>query len=249
MLFLDSGGFESYWFEDIDWDFKKYEKIVKKTSSDFFGSYDIIPIEHNKFEDVTAHIIEKTNLSSKLVKNNHCITIFHGSSPQELCQLIDNVLSVHPEFFDMIAVTERECGKMIENKIKTIQKIRKILEQKSPNTILHILGCGNPLSIALLTFAGADSFDSNDWNRWIIDKKTLLFHDFANFTLLDCNCSGCTSKNRDSRDRAMLHNLVFYQDFMYGLQRSIIDKEEISTVLKEFLKPKLLNKIVNFFNE
>ena len=247
LLFLDSGEFERYWFESTDWSFDKYKKTVEKINSDLFGSYDIIPTQQYEFEDVVTHTIQKTEASFELINNNYCITIFHGDSPEELCKLINKVLSSHKEFFGMIAVAERECGKMIEDKIKTVQKIREILKQNSSNTILHVLGCGSPSSIALLTFAGADSFDSFDWNRWIIDKKTMQFHDFANLTLLDCNCKGCSSTNRDSRERAMLHNLFFYQDFVYRLQRSIIDNEDISLVLREYFDPKIVSKAANFF--
>lgn len=248
LLFLDSGEFERYYFKASDWDFPKYKKIVEAIDSDFFGSYDIIPDETNKFEDIVTLTIQKTESSFNLIKNNYCVTIFHGKSPSELYELIKTVISSNKEFFGMIAVAERECGKMIEDKIKTVQKIRELLKQNSPNTILHILGCGNPSSIALLTFAGADSFDSFDWNRWIIDKNTMQFQDFANLTLLDCDCKGCASQNRDSRERAMLHNLIFYQNFIYRLQRSIIDNEDISVVLREFVEPKIISKVANFFN-
>lgn len=248
ILFLDSGEFERYWFQDTEWNFGKYKKIIQSNNSDLFGSYDKIPREPNKLEDIMTYIVRKTESSFELINNNHCVTIFHGNSPNELCELINNVLSSNKEFFGMIAVAERECGKMIEDKIQTVQKIRKILNENSPDTILHVLGCGNPSSIALLAFAGADSFDSVDWNRWIIDRKTMQFQDFANLSLLDCSCKGCTSKDRDSRDKAMLHNLLFYHDFIYRLQRSIIDKDDVSLVLGEFVEPEILIRVAKFFN-
>ncbi len=248
ILFLDSGEFERYWFQDTDWDFEKYKKIIQSTTSDLFASYDKIPRKPNKFEDIVTLTVQKTESSLELIDNNYCVTIFHGNSSKELRELINNISSSNKEFFGMIAVAERECGKMIEDKIQTIQKIREILNENSPDTILHVLGCGNPSSIALLAFAGADSFDSVDWNRWIIDKKTMQFQDFANLSLLDCSCKGCTSKNRDSRDKAMLHNLFFYHDFIYRLQRSIIDKEDVSLVLREFVEPEILSRVSKFFN-
>ena len=248
MLFLDSGEFEKYWLQTTDWSFEKYKEIIQSTNSDLFGSYDTIPRELNKLEDIVTHTVQKTKSSLELIDNNYCVTIFHGSSPKELCELINNILLHNKEFFGMIAVAERECGKMIEDKIQTVQKIRRILNENSPDTILHVLGCGNPSSIALLAFAGADSFDSVDWNRWIVDKKTMQFQDFANLSLLDCSCKGCISEDRDSRDKAMLHNLFFYRDFIYRLQRSIIDKEDVSAVLREFVEPEILTRVVKFFN-
>ena len=248
ILFLDSGEFERCRFQTTDWNFGKYKKIIQSINSDLFGSYDIIPSEQNRFEDIVTHTIQKTKSSLELTDDNHCITILHGNSPKELCKLISNILSSNKEFFGMIAVAERECGKMIEDKIQTVQKIRKILNENSPHTILHVLGCGHPSSIALLAFAGADSFDSVDWNRWIIDRKTMQFQDLANLSLLDCSCKGCTSENRDSRDKAMLHNLFFYHDFIYRLQRSIIDKDDISLVLGEFVEPEILIRAAKFFN-
>ncbi|MEM3172955.1 MAG: hypothetical protein QXE82_05395, partial [Candidatus Nitrosotenuis sp.] len=105
---------------------------------------------------------------------------------------------------------------------------------------------GNPLSMALFAIAGADIFDSIDWSRWVVDPRSLNFTDFANLSLTDCMCKVCRIKNMDPVLRSILHNLLFYQDFVLELQQSIILKDELN-FLRRYVDQKTVSKIVNFF--
>jgi len=245
-LLIDSGSFESYWFHDKKWNFKKYKLTINRTKSDFFTSFDNIPDSHSDYTDILKSTYLNTKKSSKLIENNHCITVCHGQSPEQLHALIKKLSANDNELCRVIAIPERSCGKTLRDKIKTIQKIRSILDSDKPENVLHILGCGNPLSMALFAMAGADLFDSIDWSRWVVDWRSLNFTDFANLTLTDCKCKVCRIKNIDAILRALLHNLLFYQDFILELQQSIILKDELN-FLRKYIDQKTVSKIVNFF--
>ena len=54
---MDSGTFESYWFNDSKWNFNRYKKQVENTASDFYTSFDSVPsVEQNySHEDTESH--------------------------------------------------------------------------------------------------------------------------------------------------------------------------------------------------
>ncbi|WP_182212931.1 hypothetical protein [Stenotrophomonas acidaminiphila] len=55
--------------------------------------------------------------------------------------------------------------------------LRKALDDNGRYVGLHLLGTGNPISIALYAWAGADSFDGLEWCQTVVDHDTgLLFH-------------------------------------------------------------------------
>ncbi|HXG13563.1 MAG TPA: hypothetical protein VNK25_00325 [Candidatus Nitrosotenuis sp.] len=245
-LLTDSGSFESYWFRDKRWNFKKYKTVVNKIKSDFFTSFDNIPDSHADYSDILRLTHQNAKNSSKLMKDNHCITICHGQSPEQIQKLVKKLSTNNSELCRIIAIPERSCGKTLHDKIKTVQKIRNILDNDKTENVLHILGCGNPLSMALFAMAGADIFDSIDWSRWVVDLRSLGFTDFANLSLTDCMCKVCRMKNMDPILRAILHNLLFYQDFVLELQQSIILKDELN-FLRKYVDQKTVSKIVNFF--
>lgn len=246
ILFLDSGTFESYWLRDKKWSYAKYEKIIKRTPSEFFAGFDEIPLPHAREPAILKNLIKYVKKSCKLENQNHCITICQGLTPIQLCNLVKKITNNDKEFFQMIAIPERYCGKTLDVRIKTIKKIRKILNKKNPESILHILGCGHPISIALFAFAGADSFDSVDWSRWVIERTTLSFRDNTHISLLNCSCRACSITKMDPTHRFLLHNLLFYQDYLNDLRYAITMGDELN-LLARYCDQKILSKIVNFF--
>jgi len=60
-----------------------------------------------------------------------------------------------------------ELGKLVCDQVSryvfmsSVAAIRSALDLSNRSVALHLLGTGNPLSIALFTWAGADSFDAD----------------------------------------------------------------------------------------
>ena len=112
--------------------------------------------------------------------------------------------------------------------------------------MIHILGCGNPASIALFSFAGADMFDSVDWSRWVIDPSSLKFTDISHIEILDCKCKVCISKKFNIPLRAFMHNMLFYQNYLQELRQSI-SQNTPKKFLDKYLGKKLSSKAINFY--
>lgn len=184
-LFVDSGTFESYWLKK-KWTYDKYSKMIKECQGDFYASFDEIPNPEEKTQSIVSKVNKHAKKSTNISKENNCFTVVHGNTQSQLLQVVENMSKNNPEYLSMIAIPEKDCGKTLQNKITTVQKIRKIISKKNPTNMLHILGCGNPLSIAMFVFVGADSFDSTDWSRWIINPKTLQFMDQSHIELINC---------------------------------------------------------------
>lgn len=245
-LFIDSGTFESYWMNDPNWSFPRYRKIIKKCFGDIFAGYDEVPKFNEKVTEIYRKVYDYTSASWKFTSTNHCITICHGNGPKQICQVVKKLTNEEPDFCKMIAIAERDCGKTIEERIAIIREVRSLLDQKSEESVLHILGCGNPLSIALFVLAGADTFDSVDWSRWLIDRTNLKFTDKVHQSLIECNCAACTNPTFEPTLKVLYHNLIFYQEFVNNLRESIIEKNEMS-FLENFVDRKTISKIVKFF--
>ena len=245
-LFLDSGTFESYWLHDEHWDYSKYAKMIKQLSGNFYTSFDEIPYPDSTQNEILTSVSDFAKKSSKLSPDSNCITVVHGNSPSQLINVVTKLAQKHKESLSLTAVPERDCGQTLESKISTIKQIRKILSKENPVNLLHILGCGNPISMTLFSYAGADSFDSVDWSRWTINPKTLQFADLNHLLLINCQCKICKRKKLDPITRTLLHNLLFYKKFMDNL-RSNIAKNNGLEFLDDYLDRKILSKIVKFF--
>jgi hypothetical protein len=62
-----------------------------------------------------------------------------------------------------------------------VRRIRDELDKLPFYQPLHILGTGNPWSIAVLAAAGADSFDGLEWCRVAVDRDTGRLNHFQHF--------------------------------------------------------------------
>jgi queuine/archaeosine tRNA-ribosyltransferase len=243
-IMLDSGVFESYWNEDKDWTFKAYENIIPKIESDFYFAYDILPERIDKSEpEYSKSVINYAQKSAKLRPADVCIPIIHGADPKKLVGSVKRFLQQRPELGSFIAIPERECGANLSERAGTITEIRRILNTLNlQQTPLHVLGCGNPISMATYAYCGADAFDSVDWNTILVEPVELRIYDISQTELLRCKCPICKKMKDKPLARALLHNLLFYQDFVLQLQRMIRDST-LRDFLLQFLGEENLKKI------
>ena len=240
-VFLDSGIFESYWKADTKWTYDLYKASMSQIDFDFYTSFDVLPDtrDSRKFEKET---FERILASRSLTNKPGFVPILHGVSPNRLVSLVTKFVETYPDLSNLIALPERDCGDDIIEKARTVMRIRKVLDADGRDRVLHLLGCGNPLSLLLLSYCGADSFDSLDWIKHAIDQKRLTISDFSHLELVDCNCSICADAKRDYTERVLLHNLLFYQNYMLRIQ-SLIRTDEVLKFLRELVGQKILNKI------
>ena len=245
-LLLDSGGFEKAHYPHGDWSFVKYEKIIQQTNSDLYASFDTIPYAYVPYEKILNELKTTAKKSKALMRNNQCMIICHanGQNTEKLCNLIEELGKDDKELLNMIAVAERECGDKLEDQCQTIKQVRETVNRFNVNGIIHVLGCGNPVSMTALAFSGADTFDSVDWCRWTIDNSTLQYRNLSHVSFLNCSCFACNG-TLSGKERVWLHNLALYQNFMYRLQESIRDNWTLSEFL---LKERVDKRIVSFLS-
>ena len=75
-----------------------------------------------------------------------------------------------------IAIPERELGFGLKARYRAAKQIVKTLQKCSTSTELHILGCGNPLTFAVLAGSGIAMADGLEWCRTLVGPNYHLFH-------------------------------------------------------------------------
>lgn len=247
ILLLDSGEFEKYHFKGV-WPFEKYSKILEQTNADFFTSYDRTVETDTSQKEIDAFSDEFIPKSKQVSNNKNFIAICHGNNDEEsMCCSIKKTLEQNSGI-QMIAISERECGRTISEQCNMIIKIRQTINEYDKNILIHILGCGNPISIAVFSYAGADTFDAVDWCRWSIDPSTLEYGNISHVQLFDCVCDACETIKMDERSRAWQHNLQMYNYFLIRLRRAIEEKKSLSEFLEgENIDQKVISNLSKLF--
>lgn len=246
-LFLDSGIFESDWKSDSTWNLESYKSVLSQSKFDVFSCYDVLPYpeKFKNYEEFKKEAFKCIIESSAFLNKGVFLVILHGSSPNKLIKLARDFIIKYPDIFTGIAIPERDCGKEILERTETIVRLRKLLNEHHKKSILHILGCGNPLSMLLYTYCGADTFDSLDWLERVIEPERLSLGDFPYLNHINCECPVCVDSkyvNSDYIEKVLLHNLLFYQNFSIRLQ-NLIRNNLISTYLTTFFDKEFIKQI------
>jgi len=222
VLFLDSGIYESSWRKDQNWLFETYSEIVASVNCDFYSSFDIFRKPDEDYSTFLERTVKKINDSRNLETEDKLVPIVHGENAEALLRAVKSVIRAFDFRLRIISVPERETGGDIMERAHTLKRIRKLLDQQGNDAILHVLGCGDPVSLALYIYSGADSFDSLDWLRFAIDPNEFVLRHLSHSVLFDCTCPYC-SESKYSFFRVLLHNLHFYYRFLNDVRESIID--------------------------
>lgn len=216
-VLMDSGNYESYWKdEQVSWRQADFHEVLRRFPCTFAFGFD----EQNPPADADAHVglvVERWRQDQIAAGDRVIVPIVHGTpeSLPELCARVAQETQV-----PMIAVAERRLGSGVFERTRSVMAIRKALDGNGRYVGLHLLGTGNPISIALYAWAGADSFDGLEWCQTVVDHDTgLLFHlsqsDF--FRRQTAWGDGDVSFHA----RTLAHNLTFYADWTQRLRQAI----------------------------
>jgi len=230
MILLDSGNYESSRKNDLTWTEEKFNTVL--SSAPFTCAF--------CFDDLNPNPDTKTNIDNIISRikgefEDILIPIIHAPiennvrQHEKLPELFKEYASrMQPQF---IAVPERELGEGIQLKSETVSKIRQSLNSLGRYQPIHILGTGNPLTILILSAAGADLFDGLEWCRTVADRDTgFLFHhqQFDLFERQSVEWASCDivrqamlNKNVRLNLKMAVHNLDFFVEWMVELQDDI----------------------------
>jgi hypothetical protein len=171
---MDSGNYESFWKDaQNEWKQGSFHGVLKEFPCDIAFGFD----EQQPPADTDEHValvVSRWQEDQRVAEDCVIVPIIHGSADELpiLCARVANNTGV-----SMVAVPERRLGDGVIDRARTVDAIRRELNKLGRYIALHLLGTGNPISIALYAANGADSFDGLEWCQTVVDHDTaLLFH-------------------------------------------------------------------------
>lgn len=206
-VLLDSGNYESYWLRDRTWTQDHFHSVLEQYPCSFAFSFDgDLAIDSSD----TRTIIERLNADLKAAHGIPIVPIVHGN-PSNLPRVVAEV--VKGAGVSMVALPERELGVGIRERAGTLFRIRNRLNDERLKVAVHLLGTGNPLSIATYCQIGAQSFDGLEWCQTAVNASDGTLHHLSHSELFDRSIC----PNLDGLPegvRALLVNLAFYKRWM-----------------------------------
>jgi hypothetical protein len=237
IVLMDSGNYESFWRHDQkNWKQDDFHSVLDSIDCNISFSFD----EQDPPSDEEEHVdlvVNRWKLDQQRAGSCIVVPIVHGTSSTlpELCRKVAESTGV-----EFIAVPERRLGEGLIKRALTIRAIRRSLNKLDRYIFLHVLGTGNPISLAVYSLEGADSFDGLEWCQTVIDyDSALLFHmSQADFFIGQTDWS---DSDLPFHIKILAHNLQFYQDWMSRLQRS--DTRELKLKFCKFNFPSRIYQV------
>lgn len=202
VVLLDSGNYESSRRKcavDV-WSLELFHRVLQEAPYDFAFSYDS-PFSEKieaSAESLAAHVVDQVRRDNVRSSGIEIMPIVHIPTDGDT---VSNI-GLLPEAFrlislelrpTLIAVPERELGDGLWSKVETVKLIRRSLDTLPWYQPIHLLGTGNPLSLAFLALAGADSFDGLEWLRTCIDRTDGRLYHYQHFSFLEWQHSQSTN--------------------------------------------------------
>ncbi len=237
-ILIDSGNYEAFWKGDRAWTRIRFHEVIRENDHALCFCYD------NQEPPDTPRAIAEDVVTSVLRDQDHTvgtvIPIVHG--PAEL--LPDAARAIVEQLFPVIlAVPERALGDGIVARTQTVGRLRESLNQLGVYCPLHLLGTGNPLSMAVYAMAGADSFDGLEWCQTVVDHESgKLFH-FQQWDLFRDQTSWGDNGTLPYIQSALMHNLEFYAVFMEELRESLMH-DTAETFLRRYASDNQVSLVI-----
>ena len=216
VVLMDSGQYESFWRGDRSWTAQRFHAVCSTYEHHLSFCHD------NQEPPSTADAIADDVIASVLRDQDHAIgtslPIIHGPSDflptaaQKVAKQLRPVL---------LAVPERILGNGILARTRAIKKLRRALNELGFYSPLHLLGTGNPLSMIAYALAGADSFDGLEWCQTIVDHDTGMLYHFQQWDFFRGQTEWGGNGMLPFIQSALMHNLIFYKNFMQELRDTL----------------------------
>jgi hypothetical protein len=188
MVLLDSGNYEKSRKEDLSWRLHRFYTAMKRTPHDLALSFDKLNPDGG-VERIIKEVVRTSRrdggyTGAPLIPILHLPRCRNDDYKTELAPEL--ALGVAEELRPvMLAIPERELGVGLFQRARNLAAIRIKLGELHRYQPIHILGTGNPISIALLTAAGADSFDGLEWCRFVANAEDATLHHFQHYDLYE----------------------------------------------------------------
>jgi queuine/archaeosine tRNA-ribosyltransferase len=254
IVILDSGNYEKSRVNDDTWTLEKFHEVLEMVPHDAAFSFDIMA-SCVDVDDATASIVDAVRRDSQFT-NKPIFPIVHASQdedgryvPTSLIAIVRNVSKVLKS--PLIAFPERELGDGLLQRVRCMLNIRASLNEFEYYQPVHLLGTGDPWSIAPLAAAGADSFDGLEWCRKVIDRQDHRLHHFHHFDFFSYQAELAESQitvaairegSLDYGGKVAFHNLDYFSELTRNLQ-SFAARGNLLTFLADILPKSVIQQI------
>lgn len=235
LILLDSGNYESYWHKDGDWTIDKYNEILTNEFCSFCFSFDYQKIDNIDKDDLVKIAIENTE-SNQNITNGTIAPIIHAKQEDLEYVCLNVVKNINPKF---IAVPERLLGSGIVARVQKLKQIRMSLNELGYYTPIHLLGTGNPFSLLLFAYAGADTFDGLEWCQTCIDEHTFNVYHFQLRELFDHK----TGAIKNYEIATLFNNINVYQSINKQIQTALNNNDMLS-LMGEYISEEVIKKLM-----
>ncbi len=233
-ILVDSGNYEATRRDDDSWKPDDFALALEGIPHDWAYCFDEMKPSRDKKRAV-RQVIAAVERDKKFTKAP-VLPIIHApampSKGYDLTTVPDVVREVADQLQPpMIALAERELGRGLIQRAQTMRRIRNELDRLSFYQPIHLLGTGNPWSIAVLTAAGADSFDGLEWCRFAVDRQQHRLNHYQHFDFFayqaqmaasSITVSALSDDNIDYAGKVAFHNLDYYRDLTNDLQTAAL---------------------------
>lgn len=201
VLFLDSGHYEATRKDDYrsktnrdGWSPELFWEAANAIPADLVFAYDD-PEPHGSSSQVIDEIFKRYTrdwLKTGLDPSVLCpIVHVPSDSKSPLADITKIISTIAKEIRPtLVAIPERELGNGLLARMRSVKAIRAALNTLGFYQPLHILGTGNPITIAALAACGGDSFDGLEWCRTAASYETNNLLHFQQFDLLNATFGG-----------------------------------------------------------
>jgi len=241
-VLLDSGNYESYWQNAGDyWNRQRFHGILASYPSSLAFAFDY----HFPWRDPETEAAEQRALflEDRSEGAGRSVTPLIHASPHALPAACASVATNCDAA--VLAVPERCLGFGLAERVHTTKQIRRELDRSGRYVALHLLGTGNPLSLALFSAAGADLFDGLEWCQTVVDVRTSFLHHLSQAEIF------APVPNNPALTRAtipLMHNLRFFDDWMRDV-RAAIAAGAVGELLQSRFPPSIAQPAIAMLSE
>lgn len=232
VILYDSGIYEVVWSRSKRWNRKKYLRTLRENRVTHAFCLDEY-IVSTTYSISADSLVEEMKQTSNQLGKEIVSPIIHCRDVDEYTDIcVETSKLVRPR---LLAIPERELGAGVVEVATNIARIRAALNELDTYQNLHILGTGNPLSMMVYAFAGADSFDGLDWCQTVVDYETATLHHTWHFDLYAYQGNWDGMKDMGLLTKCFLHNLDFYNNWMAELKNAIYSGQQ-SKMIEQYIK-------------
>jgi len=228
IVLMDSGLYEKKWIRGSSWPRSAYYEALRGSPFHLAFGYD----NPNPARSSTANaneIQKSISQARRISKAQTLVPIVHAKDPKSLPAICAKVVDgLKPP---LVAIPERELGESVRACTQTIRAVRREIDKRHSDYVgIHVLGTGNPLSILVYSWAGADSFDGLDWCQTVVNYKTARLYHSLQLEFFSDQSVYASDPQISYMTRVLGHNLQFYTAWM-----STIQGHMRANTLEEFL--------------